>query len=116
MKLCTVLLLAFCGPACAQQSTPAAEPSFDEFLANDRAARMPARVRVSLHAKDDKDLESQIRSYIGRELRSLRDVVLVDADPDYDLLILAMQVDLPVPPGPDLREVVISWVTLRRPQ
>ena len=110
MKVCAVLLLAFCGHARAQQSTSDAGPSLVEFLAQERAARTSARVRVFVEA--DVDLKFEVQSYFGRELRALGDVQTVDDHQDYDVLILAQWM---LSRAGELRGVAISFVAATVP-
>ena len=47
--------------------------------------------RVQLEMKTDTDLKVQLSSFIGRELRTLGDVVIVESKPDYNLHVLSLQ-------------------------
>ena len=51
------------------------------------------RVQVSVSSKDD-SFEGLVKSYINRELRSLRDVEIVYSNPQWKLSILAMPLSL----------------------
>lgn len=51
--------------------------------------KFKARVKVSITADDD--IKGTVTSYIHRELRSLNDVEIVDSDPEWELMIIAME-------------------------
>jgi hypothetical protein len=51
-------------------------------------AQAPFRVKLSLTAPDS--LKAQITSYLSRELRSLHDVVIVEQNHEYELVIIVV--------------------------
>ena len=76
LAICRVcmLLLVGCGILRPQTLTP--------------PLRWSGRIRLSVAA--EASLKSQITSYVSRELRALRDVSLVEDDPEYSIEIAAM--------------------------
>ena len=52
----------------------------------------PYETTVSISVSADKNIENKIKSYIGRELRSLGDVVITDENPDWILDIAAIEI------------------------
>lgn len=67
-----------------------------------------AKVQVSVSAEEA--IRGQVESYVKRELRSLRDVTIVDEGADWELSILAMEVSTK---GGYKSGVIISAVILR---
>ena len=56
-----------------------------------RAEKLEFRVKLDIaNYSSNKNLAEELRSYISRELRSLGDVLIVNEDPDYELIILSM--------------------------
>jgi len=76
MLLAAVLLLVSTSLAAAEE---------------DRALRHRVKTAFTV----DENIEGTVKSYINRELRSLKDVELVDTDPQWELRIVAMAI------GPD---------------
>lgn len=60
------------------------------FADNNSTAHFTTRIKVAVTA-DDK-LSPAISSYINRELRSLKDVEIVDVNPEWELSVIAMEV------------------------
>lgn len=59
-----------------------------------QAQRIPEYLhpKVEVEVSAGSSIESLVRSYLNRELRSIPDVVLVDDDGDYTLTVVAMKV------------------------
>ena len=55
--------------------------------AQESARPKPQRVKL-LVSSSDSNIESEVKSYISRELRSLNDIIIVDDDVDWFLSII----------------------------
>lgn len=86
MKLCCLLVAGVIGLA-AGLSVPA--------VAQVPSAAWSGTVSHHLWSVDDEFLRNQIQSYLGRELRELRDISIVDdsAGPDYEIDVVAYRVN-----------------------
>jgi hypothetical protein len=56
-------------------------------------ARSTNEIRVHLTVEGDEQVQNELFSYVGRELRALGDVVLVDQDADLELELVALRVE-----------------------
>jgi len=57
--------------------------------ANAQDLKFTARVKVIVSG--DENIKGVITSYLNRELRSLNDVELVDSDPEWTIMVMAME-------------------------
>ena len=86
MRCFATMLIVFTLPALAQDPQSAAKawrenPAFQPFNAT---------VKVVISA--DEALESEITSYVSRELRSLQGILVADTNHDYEINIVAFRV------------------------
>lgn len=51
----------------------------------------PFSARVSLRIKADNAIRAQVESYLGREIRELKDVVVTSIEPDWAIHVIAMK-------------------------
>jgi hypothetical protein len=83
MRRILVLFFALSVPGWSQHAQQPAQPP---------TAKYSARVKLSVDVPKDDSLKSQLNSFLGRELRSLGDVTIVDDKPDFVIDVVVTNV------------------------